>query len=126
MKILDKEAIREIEDFVKKRIEEIVFSTSRSKAKVKGGNKIDDDSGKLRASIKNNKNFITQTKKGFEINLKVMEYFKFLDDQRRDELNWYLTEAIFDDKELRDYIKDQTAKSAKRVILKEIQSSIPK
>jgi hypothetical protein len=53
-----------------------------------------------------------------------MEYFKYLDDGRRDELNWYLTEAIFEDKNVRKKFKEIYAASAKRVILKEIKSQL--
>jgi hypothetical protein len=41
--------------------------------------------------------------------IKMVSYYKYLDDERRDELNWYLTEAIFEDKELKKFIADITA-----------------
>ena len=124
MELLDKKAIRELEKFIKDEIERVVFDTRRSKAKVNGGHEIEDDTGKLRRSIRANRNFIKQTNKGIEIELRAEEYYKYLDDERRDELNWYLTEAIFEDDKIRKKLKDIYAKSAKRVILKEIKSSL--
>lgn len=138
MELLDKKAIKELEAFLKQEIEAIVFSTRRDKPKFtgyktvnkvkipqyNGGNYIEDNSGKLRQSIRANKNFIKQTDKGIEIEFKMIDYFKYLDDERRDELNWYLTEAIFEDNNVRKKFKEIYQKSAKRVILKELKSQL--
>ena len=57
---LDRKEIKELEKFIIKRIEEIVFETNRPSGVPKrvGGLKIEDDTGKLRRSIKRNKSFI--------------------------------------------------------------------
>ena len=120
---LDKKDLTELENFIKTRVERIVFNTRRVRPKVKGGNTITDDTGNLRRRIKSANNFIKQTSKGLSIDFPVPDYYKYLDDERRDELNWYLTEAIFEDKEFRDKIRDlyrQTAQRAVINILKDI------
>lgn len=120
---LDKNDLNELENFIKKRVERIVFNTRRSRPKIKGGNVIENDTGNLRRRIKSANNFIKQTKGGLSIDFPVPDYYRYLDDERRDELNWYLTEAIFEDKEFRDKIRDlyrQTAQRAVVNILKDI------
>lgn len=99
-----------------------MFSTRRPKKKVDGGHFIEDDTGKLRKSIRANRNFIKVDDKGnITIDIKVVDYFKYLDDERRDELNWYLSEAIFEDKNIRNKVKELQAQSSKRTILKMIK-----
>lgn len=117
----DKKEIRELEKLIIKRIEDIIFverTRPSGRQKVAGGLVIEDDSGALRRKLKSNKNFIKFVSGGFEIDIKMKEYFKYLDDSRRDELNWYLSEAIFEDKEIRDKIKKVTAAATKRTIIK--------
>lgn len=117
---LDRKEIKELEKFIINRIEEIVFETNRPSGIPKrvGGLKIEDDTGKLRRSIKRNKSFIKQDKKGLEINIKNLPpYWKYLDDERVDDYNWYLTEAIFDDEAISKKIKEVITGSYKRYVL---------
>ena len=117
---LDRKEIKELEKFIIKRIEEIVFGTNRPSGVPKrvGGLKIEDDTGKLRRSIKRNKSFIKQDKNGLEINIKNLPpYWKYLDDDRVDDYNWYLTEAIFDDETISKKIKEVIAGAYKRYII---------
>lgn len=128
---LDAKQIAALEKLVKKRIEFIVFDTRRPKAKIKGyryvkgqripiygGHKIEDDTGDLRRSIKQASGFIKNTSRGLKIELNTVKYFKYLDDGRRDELNWYLTEAIFEDKIIRNKLRELFIDTGKRAILK--------
>lgn len=117
---LDRKEIKELEKFIINRIEEIVFETNRPSGIPKrvGGLKIEDDTGKLRSSIKRNKSFIKQDKKGLEINIKNLPpYWKYLDDERVDDYNWYLSEAIFDDESISKKIKEVIAGAYKRYVL---------
>lgn len=117
---LDRKEIKELEKFIINRIEEIVFETNRPSGIPKrvGGLKIEDDTGKLRRSIKRNKSFIKQDKKGLEINIKNLPpYWKYLDDERVEDYNWYLTEAIFDDEAISKKIKEVITGSYKRYVL---------
>ena len=117
---LDRKEIKELEKFIINRIEEIVFETNRPSGIPKrvGGLKIEDDTGKLRRSIKRNKSFIKQDKKGLEINIKNLPpYWKYLDDERVDDYNWYLSEAIFDDSVISKKIKEVIAGAYKRYVL---------
>lgn len=117
---LDRKEIKELEKFIINRIEEIVFGTNRPSGIPKrvGGLKIEDDTGKLRRSIKRNKSFIKQDKKGLEINIKNLPpYWKYLDDERVDDYNWYLSEAIFDDSVISKKIKEVIAGAYKRYVL---------
>ena len=117
---LDRKEIKELEKFIIKRIEEIVFGTNRPSGVPKrvGGLKIEDDTGKLRRSIKRNKSFIKQGRNGLEINIKNLPpYWKYLDDERVDDYNWYLTEAIFDDETISKKIKEVITGAYKRYII---------
>jgi len=117
---LDRKEIKELEKFIIKRIEEIVFGTNRPSGVPKrvGGLKIEDDTGKLRRSIKRNKSFIKQGRNGLEINIKNLPpYWKYLDDDRVEDYNWYLTEAIFDDEVISKKIKEVIAGAYKRYVL---------
>lgn len=117
---LDRKEIKELEKFIINRIEEIVFETNRPSGIPKrvGGLKIEDDTGKLRRSIKRNKSFIKQDKKGLEINIKNLPpYWKYLDDERVDDYNWYLSEAIFEDESISKKIKEVIAGAYKRYVL---------
>ena len=120
---LDRKEIKELEKFIIKRIEEIVFGTNRPSGiqKKVGGLKIQDSVGgnqKLRKSIQRNKSFIKQDKKGLEINIKNLPpYWKYLDDERVDDYNWYLSEAIFDDSVISKKIKEVIAGAYKRYVL---------
>jgi hypothetical protein len=118
---LDRKEIKELEKFIIKRIEEIVFGTNRPSGVPKrvGGLKIEDDTGKLRRSIKRNKSFIKQSKIGLEINIKNLPpYWKYLDDERKvKDYNWYLTEAIFDDEVISKKIKEVIAGAYKRYVI---------
>ena len=117
---LDRKEIKELEKFIIKRIEEIVFETNRPSGVPKrvGGLKIEDDTGKLRRSIKRNKSFIKQDKNGLEINIKNLPpYWKYLDDDRVDDYNWYLSEAIFDDETISKKIKEVMTGAYKRYII---------
>ena len=117
---LDRKEIKELEKFIINRIEEIVFETNRPSGIPKrvGGLKIEDDTGKLRRSIKRNKSFIKQDKKGLEINIKNLPpYWKYLDDERVEDYNWYLSEAIFDDSVISKKIKEVIAGAYKRYVL---------
>jgi len=116
--ILNKKEITKLERFVRKRVEQIVFNeTRRDKEKVKGGHYIDDASGDLRKTIRRAKNFITQNKWGIVIDFPTTDYFKYLDDSRREELNWYLSEAIFEDEDLREYLVELFEDSATRTAI---------
>ena len=122
---LDRKEIKELEKFIIKRIEEIVFETNRPSGVPKrvGGLKIEDDTGKLRRSIKRNKSFIKQGKSGLEINIKNLPpYWKYLDDARVDDYNWYLSEAIFDDETISKKIKEVMAGAYKRYIINILKS----
>ena len=120
---LDRKEIKELEKFIIKRIEEIVFGTNRPSGiqKKVGGLKIQDSVGgnqKLRKSIQRNKSFIKQDKKGLEINIKNLPpYWKYLDDERVDDYNWYLSEAIFEDAAISKKIKEVIAGAYKRYVL---------
>lgn len=116
---LDKSAVREFENFVINKIEEIIFGTKRpsGKRKLDGDYYIKDDTGQLRRKLKANKGFLKSDKKGLVFDIKMISYYKYLDDQRRDDLNWYLTEAIFEDDDIRKKLKELTAQSAKRTFL---------
>ena len=117
---LDRKEIKELEKFIIKRIEDIVFGTNRPSGVPKrvGGLKIEDDTGKLRRSIKRNKSFIKQSKSGLEINIKNLPpYWKYLDDERIEDYNWYLSEAIFEDESISKKIKEVIAGSYKRYVL---------
>jgi hypothetical protein len=122
---LNRKELGELKDFIVDEIEAIVFSTRRNREKVKGGYYIEDDTGKLRESIKRNrsKHFIkSDGRGGIIINFKVIDYFKYLDDKReRTDLNWYLTEAIFDSDNFNKKLKEVYAKAMKRIIIDEIQ-----
>lgn len=121
---LDTKARRELQRFILDEVEAVIFSTRRPKKKIKGGNYIEDDTGALRKSIKANRNFITVDKKGnISIDIKVVDYFKYLDDERRRELNWYLSEAIFESQVIRDKVRELQAQSSKRTILKMIKKA---
>ena len=133
---LDKKEIKELEKFIIKRIEEIVFGTNRPSGVQKvsgsqydktkkrmvairqGGLKIEDDTGKLRRSIKRNKSFIKQGKSGLEINIKNLPpYWKYLDDERVEDYKWYLTAAIFEDETISKKIKEVMTGAYKRYII---------
>jgi hypothetical protein len=117
---LDRKEIKELEKFIIKRIEDIVFGTNRPSGVPKrvGGLKIEDDTGKLRRSIKRNKSFIKQSKSGLEINIKNLPpYWKYLDDERIEDYNWYLSEAIFEDESISKKIKEVIAGAYKRYVL---------
>lgn len=120
---LDDKARRELQNYILQEIEAIVFSTRRPRRKVEGGHYIEDDSGDLRRSIRRNRNFIKVDKNGkIVIDIKVMEYYKYLDDERRSELNWYLSEAIFEDKNIREKIRELQAESGKRTMIKVLKN----
>lgn len=134
---LDRKEITELEKFIIKRIEELVFDTDRPSGVQKvsgsrydknqkrmvairqGGLKIEDKTGKLRRSIKRNKRFIKQGKKGLEIDIKNLPpYWKYLDDERKvEDYNWYLSQAIFEDDTISKKIKEVMAGAYKRYIL---------
>ena len=117
---LDRKEIKELEKFIIKRIEDIVFGTNRPSGIPKrvGGLKIEDDTGKLRRSIQRNKSFIKQSKSGLEINIKNLPpYWKYLDDERIEDYNWYLSEAIFEDESISKKIKEVIAGAYKRYVL---------
>ena len=120
---LDRKEIKELEKFIIKRIEEIVFGTDRPSGVQKkvGGLKIQDSVGgnqKLRKSIQRNKSFIKQGKSGLEINIKNLPpYWKYLDDERVEDYNWYLSEAIFDDETISKKIKEVMTGTYKRYII---------
>jgi hypothetical protein len=120
---LDRKEIKELEKFIIKRIEEIVFGTNRPSGVQKkvGGLKIQDSVGgnqKLRKSIQRNKSFIKQGESGLEINIKNLPpYWKYLDDERVNDYNWYLTEAIFDDETISKKIKEVMTGAYKRYII---------
>jgi hypothetical protein len=122
---LNKSELDDLESYIRDKVEKIVFSTRRSKAKKKGGHKIEDSSGDLRRSIKTARNFIKQTNKGLSIDFPVMEYYRFLDEDRRDELNWYLSEAIFEDNDFRDKIREIYKQTAQRAVIKVLSSIQP-
>jgi hypothetical protein len=110
---LNKRELRELEKTVISRIEAIVFSKKRpsGKQKVKGGLQIKDDTGNLRKTIKSNRNFITQNSKGgIEIEVVVTDYFQYLDDARRAELNWYISEGVFEDRIIADKLEEILSK----------------
>jgi hypothetical protein len=134
---LNRQEISQLEKLVIKRVLDIVFKEHNrpsGKSKVGSGKTkyrpggyqkddvVEDNTGKLERSIKNNKNFIKQ-KKGkndvysLYIDLKFISYFKYLDDGRRDELNWYFGEAIFEDEKIIDKIGELTAGAIKRTII---------
>ena len=120
------EEMRELEKFVLVRIEDIIFherNRPSGKQKVKGGLLIEDKTGNLRQELKANRGFITQSARGFSIDIKMVPYFQYLDDGRRDELNWYLSEAIFEDNKIRDKIRELTAGATKRVMIKMISDA---
>ena len=117
---LDRKEIKELEKFIIKRIEDIVFGTNRPSGVPKrvGGLKIEDDTGKLRRSIKRNKSFIKQGRNGLEINIKNLPpYWKYLDDERIEDYNWYLSAAIFEDGVISKKIKEVIAGAYKNYVI---------
>lgn len=111
--------VKELERFILKRIEVIIFKTKRPSGieKVKGGYKIEDDTGLLRRTLKANQGFMRIDKRGLVFDIKMVSYYKFLDDERRADLNWYLGEAIFQDKLLAKKIAQITARGIKAKII---------
>jgi hypothetical protein len=110
---LDIREKRQLEKMILKRVEEIVFGTKRpsGRQKIKGGLEITDDSGELRRTIRANKDFITQnTSGGLEIGIEVTDYFQYLDDARRDELNWYISEGVFLDNKINEILEGALSK----------------
>jgi hypothetical protein len=133
---IDRKEIKELEKFIIKQIEEIVFGTNRPSGVQKvsgskydksqkrmiairqGGLKIEDKTGKLRRSIKRNKSFIKQGRNGLEINIKNLPpYWKYLDDERIEDYNWYLTTAIFEDGVISKKIKEVIAGAYKNYVI---------
>jgi hypothetical protein len=137
--------MKELEDFVINRIEDIIFKererpsgqgkVTKYKRKVvkgkvvssipitDGGLLIEDDTGNLRKKLKANRGFIKQTSKGFVIDVKMVSYYKYLDDERRDKLNWYLSEAIFEDDKIKEKVVELTAGAFRRIALKMISDA---
>lgn len=112
--------ISNLEALILRQIEKIIFvdrMRPSGRKKRNGGLVIEDKTGNLRSRLKANRGFLKQTERGFEINVEMVNYYKWLDDSRRDELNWYLTEAIFEDKIIRDAIKKTIGSAAKRTVL---------
>jgi hypothetical protein len=110
--------LRKLEKEIVKRVKELVFSTRRNTAKKNNKYVIEKQTGDLERSITGNKNFIKPDKKGnLSIDLKVMEYYVFLDEGTSKMKGWFLTEAIFEDDEVRKAIKDLQVKTTKRAIL---------
>jgi len=110
--------LRKLEKEIVKRVKELVFSTRRNTAKKNGKYVIEKQTGDLERSITGNKNFIKPDKKGnLSIDLKVMEYYVFLDEGTSKMKGWFLTEAIFEDDEVRKAIKELQQKTTKRAIL---------
>lgn len=110
---LNKRELRRLEKEILKRVIEIVYGTPRpsGKQKVLGGLKITGDTGQLKRVLLANRNFITQNSRGgLEIDIKVTDYFQYLDDARRDELNWYISEKVFEDKKINDILDDILSK----------------
>lgn len=124
---LDRKQIRELEKEILKRVESIIFSERNrpsGKQKVNGGLLVEDDTGKLRRQLKANRGFVKQNKRGgIEVDIKMVSYFKWLDDERRQELNWYFSEAIFEDKIISDKIKELYTESVKSAFIKIIKES---
>jgi len=124
---LDRKQIRELEKEILKRVESIIFSERNrpsGKQKVNGGLLVEDDTGKLRRQLKANRGFVKQNKRGgIEVDIKMVSYFKWLDDERRQDLNWYFSEAIFEDKIISDKIKELYTESVKSAFIKIIKES---
>ena len=124
---LDRKQIRELEKEILKRVESIIFSERNrpsGKQKVNGGLLVEDDTGKLRRQFKANRGFVKQNKRGgIEVDIKMVSYFKWLDDERRQDLNWYFSEAIFEDKIISDKIKELYTESVKSAFIKIIKES---
>lgn len=122
---LTNKELRDLELFILRRVESIIFLERKrpsGRQKVKGGLLIQDGkNGALRNKLMSAKDFIKETEKGFEIDIKMVEYFKYLDDARREELNWYITEAVFEDPQIRKKIKEITTKRVSIKILSELK-----
>jgi gas vesicle protein len=114
---LTRKEIKEIQDTILKRVEAIVFSTNRSTAKKDGTRQIKDRSGDLRNSIKGNKDFIKVRSNKITIDIETMSYYLFLDEGTKHMNGWFLTEAIFEDKIIREKIKEVTTAASKRATL---------
>jgi hypothetical protein len=108
---IPKRDIKDAESKILKRIEKIVFDTRRQSAKKKGGYKIEDGTGALRRRIKSNTNFIKEVNGGFSIDVKMVQHYFFLDEGTQKMEGWFLSEAIFEDKEIRDIIRDLSFKA---------------
>ena len=118
---LDRKDIRELEKLIISRVENIIFKEHKRPSgvqKVEGGLLVEDKTGELRRKLKANRNFVKQSKGGFEITLNMASYYKYLDDSRRDKLNWYFSEAIFEDKKIIEKLRELIAGAAKRAIIK--------
>ena len=144
---LSSKQVRDLEKKILKRIEEIIFDRKRPSGRpkvksyktktvngkvqrtpvFKSSTKIEDAGGKgsesLRKTLKANKGFMRVEKKRIVFDIKMVSYYKYLDDERRDELNWYLTEAIYEDEELTKMIADITAEGIKAKFLQMVSAA---
>lgn len=136
--------MKTLEDFIIDRIEDVIFNRKRpsGRKKVKGyktktvngktertpifknSDVIEDGKTKqLRKTLKANKGFMRIDKKGLVFDIKMVSYYKYLDDERRTELNWFLNEAIFEDKQLSDKIAEITLEGIKGKFLEIISKA---
>lgn len=117
----DRKDILELKRVIIEEVEAVIFSTRRSSKKKKGGYEIENESGKLRRSIRKNltrTNFIKQDKKGnLEITLNLVEYYKYLDEGTSKMPGWFTTDKIFDNDRIREKLRELQLKTTKRAIL---------
>jgi hypothetical protein len=129
LKLNDSEK-KELEKFIVDRIVDIIFKERKrpsGKSKADGsGLIITNQTGKLKRSVEENarKGFMKLTKKGYVFDLRFAPYYKYLDDARKDELNWYLTEAIFEDDEIAKKVAELVGKGIKANFLEIISEEL--
>jgi hypothetical protein len=126
---LDTKSIKELEKFIIKRIVDIIFKEQKRPSglrKEDGGLVITSQTGNLKRTVEENaqKGFMKLTKKGYVFDLRFAPYYKYLDDARRKELNWYLTEAIFEDEDIIKKIVELSAKNIKANFLEIISEEL--
>lgn len=127
---LDAKGRKELEKFIIQRIVDIIFKERKrpsGRRKEDGsGLVITSQTGTLKRSVEENakRGFMKLTKKGYVFDLQFAPYYKYLDDARRNELNWYLTEAIFEDDEIAKKLAELVGKGIKANFLEIISQEL--
>lgn len=106
-----------------KRIEHIIFTTTRQTPKKRNGRfVIEDSSGQLRRTLKSNTNIFETSGKNLDINVEMVEWFFYLDEGTKHMQGWFIQEAIFEDTQINKILKDLIAGVGKRAVLEFVQT----